>query len=546
VTTLSAKADSFYVHARTSVPRSGRKAQSEPQNITGGIDITVECQPALRTKVNTVSESFRHFGQCPTSGAYLRRAVGVNLNKQAPGFFRLVSELGKETTPGCIVDRPSEKSTRETFNVQVFDGDKAILINEGTAEFVLEVRPLVPDMHMSLLEKANCLSSTDTALLSPGNLSLAAPELCQSEFEVTGIINQFAIRKGGKGSQPHIDPDSALRRYCSRHINDDRKASVPLSGLSLEGERLDFTCDRPVRLEFDDTNTLDSQSTNFGQVTTIAPSGEGVAIEAITAFESGETGLLSSLNPAKESGEGLVDSSENILTGGEVGKPKVARIPNLFKLVSLVIVVKRYALHPVSIPTLLKGGIIKRTSFGKLMLQARNLCPRGIQTILEGLTHLLALLSLNVLSDSRLTHITNRTDIVATRPQTRELGSQDSELRAQNTRRSPFKLIYDMLNRLGRLSGHKNVNVVGHDFYRLKVNSKLFGFHAEHFFETAGNFTCEYLFAILRTPYQVILDVVDTALVSLISITHKHEYIIDSYISQVLVLKKDSAHSSVT
>jgi hypothetical protein len=44
----------------------------------------------------------------------------------------------------------------------------------------------------------------------------------------------------------------------------------------------------------------------------------------------------------------------------------------------------------------------------------------------------------------------------------------------------------------------------------------------------------------------VILDVVDTALVSLISITHKHEYIIDSYISQVLVLKKDSAHSSVT
>jgi len=69
VTTPSAKADGFYVHARTSVPRSGRKPQSEAQDITGGIDITVDCQPAVRAKVNTVSKRFRNIRQGSTSGA---------------------------------------------------------------------------------------------------------------------------------------------------------------------------------------------------------------------------------------------------------------------------------------------------------------------------------------------------------------------------------------------------------------------------------------------------------------------------------------------
>ena len=46
VTTPSAKADGFYAHARTSVPRWGRKPQSEAQDILGGIDITVDDQPA--------------------------------------------------------------------------------------------------------------------------------------------------------------------------------------------------------------------------------------------------------------------------------------------------------------------------------------------------------------------------------------------------------------------------------------------------------------------------------------------------------------------
>ena len=45
MTTPSAKADGFVGHARTTVPRCVPQPQSEAQDITGGIDITVDDQP---------------------------------------------------------------------------------------------------------------------------------------------------------------------------------------------------------------------------------------------------------------------------------------------------------------------------------------------------------------------------------------------------------------------------------------------------------------------------------------------------------------------
>ena len=110
VTTLSAKADSFCDHARGIPPRFGRNAQSERsgKDITGGVDITVNYQSAVRARVNTVSKSFRNIGQAPTPGANLRSVVGVNLDKLPTSVLYFVGELGQKRTPARIVDRTSE------------------------------------------------------------------------------------------------------------------------------------------------------------------------------------------------------------------------------------------------------------------------------------------------------------------------------------------------------------------------------------------------------------------------------------------------------
>ena len=73
VMTPSAKADGFLGHARTIMPRYVPSAQSERTgiNITGGVDISINDQPAVRARVNTISKSFGNIRLAPASGAYL-------------------------------------------------------------------------------------------------------------------------------------------------------------------------------------------------------------------------------------------------------------------------------------------------------------------------------------------------------------------------------------------------------------------------------------------------------------------------------------------
>lgn len=87
------------------MPRFGRKAQSEPQYVAGGVDIAVNHQPAGRTGVNTVSKRLGNIRQTPAPGASLRSSIGVNFNQPNTSLFRFVFELGKGTAPCRIAGR---------------------------------------------------------------------------------------------------------------------------------------------------------------------------------------------------------------------------------------------------------------------------------------------------------------------------------------------------------------------------------------------------------------------------------------------------------
>ena len=496
--------------------------------------------------MNTISESLGNVRQAPTAGAYLRGVVGIHPDKQPTSFFHFVGELGKELSPTRIVDRPRQHSARQAFDVQVFNSDKAVGVGQSTAELVLEVGALISNVNVGLLKEAHCLASPSPTLLASGDLALAAPELRQSSLQVAGIGDQFPVREGGKGSQSHVDTDSARGRYYYRNIDNDREAGIPLPSLPLEGEYLNLASDRSVQFELDNSHALYSESGLFGDVAPIAPGRERVAVEAVSRLEPWVARLLTGRYAPEEGSEGLIDSPKHVLASREVGQIKITRIPYLFKLIRLVVIVTAHALHSPGITALLKSSIVEGAGFGKLVLKGSRLLPRWIQAVFERLTHLLAFLTLDILSDSSLADITHRANVVTAGPKTGELSPKLGELRAQNTRRGTFKLVHNVLNRLGRLSSDKHVNVVGHNFYSLKINTEFLSLHAEHLFEVIRNVTREYLFAVLRTPYQVILDVEDTARISLVPITHSHKYITASCISQALVLKEVCRNSSVT
>ncbi len=153
MTTPSAKADGFLGHARSDLPRFVPNAQSERtgKDITGGVDIAVNDQSAVRTRVNTVRESFSNVRQAPATGAHLRSPVGINRDKPPTGLFHFVGEFGEERTPSRIANRLRQDTSGKGTNIKVFNGNESVTTNKTAAQLVLKVRPLVTDVSMRLL-----------------------------------------------------------------------------------------------------------------------------------------------------------------------------------------------------------------------------------------------------------------------------------------------------------------------------------------------------------------------------------------------------------
>jgi len=392
VTTPSAKADGFLGHARTIVPRFVPNAQSKrtSKDITGGVDITVNDQPAGRAGVNTVSKRFRNIRQTPAAGAYLRSPVGVNLNQLPTSFLHFVGELGKERTPACITDRLSQHTSGQRFDIQILDGDKAVVIGNLPAKFMLEIRTLVTDAGVGLLEQPDGLSPAGAAFLTLGDLPLTPAQLPQSRFEVTGISHQLSIGEGGEGTKPHIDTYSLRRRQGGTNIDNYTEAGVPLPGFMLQGKGLNLTGNRAVHLQSDDADSLGFKPASVRQVAAVSPGGKSIAVKSIPGLETRISRFLPCLHPAEESPEGLVNPPEHILAGGVVGQFKVTRVSYLLELVRLVVVVKAQFLHSPRLAAFLESGIIQRASLIKLMLKSFCLLSVWVKAILKSPTQKLS------------------------------------------------------------------------------------------------------------------------------------------------------------
>ena len=508
MTTPSAKADGFCDHARTSVPRFGRNAQSERphKDITGGVDITVNNQPAVRTKVNTVSKSFRNIRQASAPGANLRGVVGVDLDELPTSLFHFVGELGKERTPARIVDRTSEHTSGKRLDVQILDSDKAVAIGQLPAEFVLEVIALIADVSVSLLKKPDSFPSPDAAPPASGDLSLYTAKAGQSCLEITRVGHKLTVREGGEGIKSHIDTDSAGRRHRSPHIDNGAETSVPLPSFPLKRQRFNITGDRAVHLQLDYADPLNLEPAGVRKVATIPPGWEGVAAELVPGLEAGISASFPSLDTPKENLESLINPPQHVLAGGEVGESEVAGIPYLFELAGLVVVVKADPLHTPRLTPLLERSIIQGAGLRKLMLKGCRLFLAGIEAILKSPAHLFTFLRFNVMLNCNGGNRPHATDEVRTTPKGRQPRPKFGELLSQDVRGVSLKLESDVRWRSGRVGFQKQVNVVRHHFKGVNLSAEFRCFHFEKFLKARGYFSHQYRTPVFRTPHQVIFQ----------------------------------------
>src|SRR5258708_674977 len=102
----------------------------------------------------------------------LTRPARVYLDEITPGTCSLVRDFLHESSPSGIVDRLRQHSAGQPFDVQIFDGDQAVTINNFTRLLMMEIGALLLDMGMSPLEKLHGLTSALRAFLAPRNSAL--------------------------------------------------------------------------------------------------------------------------------------------------------------------------------------------------------------------------------------------------------------------------------------------------------------------------------------------------------------------------------------
>ena len=508
MTTPSAKADGFLGYARTNVPRYVPNAQSERtgKNITGGVDITVNDQPT-GARVNTVSKSFRNIRQASALGTHLRSVVGVDPDKLPTSILYFVGELGKEHPPTRIVDRTSEHPPGQSFDVQILDSDKSVVIGQLPAEFMMKIRPLVADVSVSLLEQPDSLPSPDATLLTPGDLPLNTAQISQSSSEITGIVYQFAIGEGGEGIKTYVNANRTRRRYKVRHIDNHTETGIPLPSITLQRQRFNVSSDRAVHLQFDSADSLHFYPACFGQVTAVSLGWKTVAVKSVPGLETGIACFFTCLNPAEESLKCFVNPPEHVLAGGVIGEGKVARIPYFFKLAGLVVVIKTNLLHPPRLTSLLKRSIIQGTGFPKLVLKGNHLFSVWIKAIFKSpALHLLTFLRLNVMLDCRSCHTADTGDVIRPTPKGRQPRAKAGEFSTKYLGTKTFELCHNMCWCLCRLRLYEKVNVVRHYLKAVYNSLHLIRLLTEKFLQSISYITNKHRPTVLWTPNQMILQ----------------------------------------
>src|SRR5882672_1972951 len=454
--------------------------------------------------------------------ASLRRSARVYLHQHTTSFCRFVRELGDQRRPSGVINGLGEHPSRQALDVQVFDDDQSEQNDQRPGNLVREIFSLIAHLSMRSLQLSDRLLSVVTASLATGNLTLRPPELGLRFLVVSGIRDLGPVRQRGEGAQSHVKARLFYRSGQWFRLAFDAQHRVPPSGLSFDRDGLDLAFNRTMQFDPDGADSLQPQFAVIEQFASVAVAGKGDAVVAARAAKSRIARLLAVLDAIKESIESLIDATQHILRAGKIRKPKVALGSNLFQLVGLIAIVDRLVRDAISVASLLNGGVVEAAGFGKLMSERVALRLCRVEPVFEVLSHLSALLILDVFPDGRLGHVTDRADVITATPKSRKSRFQERKLFAQYAGSEALELRRDVRGGQRRIGFHEHVNVIRHDLKRVYFRVEFSRLLVQQLFQTFSHWAAENRLAVFRTKHQVVFESEDRAGVpSITSVNHR-------------------------
>ena len=341
-------------------------------------------QTTTRTRMPTLRRRLRY--SLPAD-AGLACAAWVNLDKHTPGALSLVRKFIQETTPSDIVDGLGQHAAGHAFDIEVFHGDHAVVIHQGSGDFVVKVVALILDVGMLTRQNCNGLTPAMGPLVgSPSNPALSHAQ-SSLRFAVEARVVDFrSVAQCGEGRESKVNTNRLARyrqRLCSAFYREDHK---PATCLTLDRNCLDRSFHRSMQLDLDSTHTLNANRA-VDQFAAVIVGREGEGIVPAAGLEAREACLLAAFDPGKEGCEGLVQPSQHILAAGEVGDSNQVLRPHGLQLICLVVVADRLAAQLPRSHALFQRCIVEIARLTKLERQGLGLLTIRVDPVFEGNTH---------------------------------------------------------------------------------------------------------------------------------------------------------------
>jgi hypothetical protein len=282
-----------------------------------------------------------------------------------------VGDFCNEGSPASIVNRLGQHSSRQPFDVQVFDNDCAEVSNEFEGLPMLVLISQSPDSSMNLLKQSNCFTSPITAFLTPSGTPLCSPKSCLSLLIPTRIGNLRAVGQRSERLKTYVHTDCVIQSRKQFRLAFNRETGVPLAAFTFHRDSFNRASNRTVQFNFNFPDPLNPKHITR-KPDTVSVTWKGNTIEAATRLKSWIASLLMPLDSKKESLKGFIHSPQDILATREVCQTQIVRSTNVLQLIRLHIVANRDSLFP-SVSTLLKGGVVQTASLTQLVVESVRL-----------------------------------------------------------------------------------------------------------------------------------------------------------------------------
>ncbi len=312
----------------------------------------------------------------------LRRAARVNAHQLSTSVFSFVGEFGDERRPSGIIDTLGKPSTSQAFKVQIFDGNRAVAVDDATTNLVLKVRTLIKDVLVCALQKLHGFPATVRAFLASRYFALCNSQLLLRFPVVARIINLSSIRECGEREQANIYADALCpnRQRLCLHFN--RKARIPPPCFTLDRQGLDLSFNLTMQLDFDLADFRQAEMRTLQRESELRI-GERVITGART--KARESGFAPALHSSKERFESLINSMQGVLQDLRMDAVEIrSELLDLDKLRALSGEVNAFTVDAPRIASFLQRCVIEFTATCKRAIQQSYLLLRGKNPKLVG------------------------------------------------------------------------------------------------------------------------------------------------------------------